>query len=118
MRRFLVLTTLFALGSLFVLTPQAQALPSQEIETIYFADDSSQEEVGGSIRFCNGFLFNYGVTSQYRAKFKGESCNSSAPEYCVSCYSNSGSGWTRISCSQAQFNTFNTPTCSGEPTGP
>ena len=109
MRRLFVLTTLFALGfgSLFAFAPRAQALPQEEIETIYFADDGSGVEVGGSIRFCNGYLYTYGQTSQYKAKYKGEPCGSNAPEYCVKCYQ----GTTRISCSAAEFNPFNPPEC-------
>lgn len=117
MQRFHTLAVALGLGLTMLLgfAPSAEALPAQEIETIYF--DANGQEVGGSIKFCNGFTYTYGQVTQHRTKTKGQSCNSSAPQYCTSCYhSVNGGPWERTSCNQAVFNTFSAPTCPGEPT--
>lgn len=63
------------------------ALPTSEIETVYFSDATYTHEVGYVFRGCNGGIYRQGTTSRYRVS-SSTSCNGSHPLDEIACYAN------------------------------
>jgi hypothetical protein len=63
------------------------ALPTNELEIVYFSDASYTNEVGYVFRACNGGVYRQGTTSRYRVT-SSTPCNSSRPLNEIHCYAN------------------------------
>jgi hypothetical protein len=68
-------------------TTQSFALPTNEIEIVYFSDATYTNEVGYVFRGCNGGVYRQGKTSRYRVT-SSTPCNGSRPLNEIACYAN------------------------------
>ncbi|MGF1604236.1 MAG: DUF6289 family protein [Thermosynechococcaceae cyanobacterium] len=57
----------------------AQALPSQEVETIYYSDSQKTDEVGGAILLCSGGRSTWGQVTRYSTR-RSSPCNGGGPK--------------------------------------
>jgi uncharacterized protein DUF6289 len=65
---------------------RAYALPTNEVETIYFSDDTFAQEVGYRILLCQGGSYREGRQTGYRATSRTP-CNDGRPHYTeIYCY--------------------------------
>lgn len=63
------------------------ALPTNELEIVYFSDATYTTEVGYTFRACNGGVYTQGKTSRYRAT-SSTPCNGSSSLNEITCYAN------------------------------
>ncbi|MCH9648789.1 MAG: hypothetical protein K0U98_11160 [Deltaproteobacteria bacterium] len=125
MRRILMIAALLVTGAAAQLgfSPEAQALPGQEVETVWYTDDTLTTEVGWSIRVCGGGYAFWGVKTGYRVTYKGESCSpqgNSGSTPCKICAQVTVSPpnpprFTRVRCSLDATYRQDIPVCPGEP---
>jgi uncharacterized protein DUF6289 len=65
---------------------RAYALPTNEVETVYFSDGTLEQEVGSSILLCQGGIYREGRQTRYRATSRTP-CNDGRPHYTeIHCY--------------------------------
>jgi hypothetical protein len=64
------------------------ALPTHEVETIYFSDATYSKEVGAVILSCQGGVYHEGKTSRYRVK-SSTPCRGGSTLNEIDCYVNS-----------------------------
>jgi hypothetical protein len=64
---------------------QSFALPTNEVETVYFSDATYTNEVGYVFRACQGGVYREGRTTRYRAS-SSTPCNGSRPLNEIECY--------------------------------
>jgi len=68
----------------FATTPSF-ALPTSEVEVIYFKDATFTREVGSVFRGCQGEVYRQGTTSRYQAR-SSTPCHISRPFNEIACY--------------------------------
>jgi len=61
------------------------ALPTQEVETVFFSDATYSQEVGYQFRGCTGGVARQGKTSRYRVT-SSTPCQGSHPLNEIACY--------------------------------
>ena len=76
-----------AAALLGTMVTQSSALPTSELEIVYFSDATYTREVGYVFRGCNGGVYRQGTTSRYRATSSAP-CHSSQPLNEIHCYAN------------------------------
>lgn len=70
---------------------QSVALPTNEVEIVYFSDATFTQEVGYEFRGCQGGVSRQGKTSRYRAA-SSTPCNNSRPLE-IACFINGRETW-------------------------
>ncbi len=63
------------------------ALPTTEVETVYYSDATYTKEVGYIFHGCDGGTYRQGKTSRYPVR-SSTSCTGSHPLNEISCYAN------------------------------
>lgn len=61
------------------------ALPTSEVEVVYFKDTTYSREVGYVIRGCQGDVIRQGTTSRYQAR-SSTPCHGGASSNEIACY--------------------------------
>jgi hypothetical protein len=67
------------------LASKSFALPTNQLETVYFSDAKYTTEVGYTVRACNGGVYTQGKTSRYRAT-TSTPCNGNQSLNEIRCY--------------------------------
>jgi len=82
LRKFGIITALIGITA-----TQSHALPTNELEVVYFSDATYTREVGYVFRGCNGGTYRQGATSRYRVT-SSTPCQGSQPLNEIACYAN------------------------------
>lgn len=74
-------------GLLGLVASPSFALPTSEVEVVYFKDATYSREVGYVIRSCQGDVIRRGTTSRYQAR-SSTPCYGGASSNEIACYVN------------------------------
>ena len=76
---------------------QSYALPANDLEVVYFSDESLETEVGYMYRGCDGSTHRQGRTSRYAVR-QSTPCDSYGMSSEIHCRINLLGGWYETTC--------------------